>query len=150
MLIAQERAVARATACMHGRWVGPLLLPFVAGLSSRASCRVCVRPIIADDGLYRTYGERGAFLAAYGKRNGAQNHTVLRRLKRIAYALSRVALHRTYEVVHLITGVPKAAVLSKTKLLLFDRVVGAGGLGRRVALAFAILRDRRTLKPRAP
>ena len=36
-----------------------------------------VRPVIADDGLHRTYGKRGAFLTAHGERDGAQNHAIL-------------------------------------------------------------------------
>jgi hypothetical protein len=57
--------------------VGPLLLPFADGLSSRVSWRVFVRAVIADDGLHRAYGERGAFLTADGERDGAQNHAIL-------------------------------------------------------------------------
>ena len=61
--------------------MGPLLLPFAGGLSSRVSWRVFVRPVIADDGLHRAYGERGAFLTADGERDGAQNHAILRGTK---------------------------------------------------------------------
>src|SRR6202162_4800138 len=61
--------------------MGALLLPFAGGLSSRVSWRVCVRPVIADDGLHRAYGERGAFLTADGERDGAQNHAILRGTK---------------------------------------------------------------------
>jgi hypothetical protein len=57
--------------------VGPLLLPFAGGLASRVSWRVFVRAVIADDGLHRAYGERGAFLTADGERDGAQNHAIL-------------------------------------------------------------------------
>src|SRR5260370_360804 len=94
-LIANERAAARLTARTHGRWVEPLLLPFAGGLSSRVSWRVCVRPVIADDGLHRAYGERGAFLTADGECNGAQNHAILPGTKRLAYGFSRVAPQRT-------------------------------------------------------
>jgi hypothetical protein len=93
--------------------VGPLLLPFAGGLASRVSWRVCVWPVIADDGLHRTYGERGAFLTADGERDGAQNHAILPRPRPLAYALSRVAPQRPYGLAHLIAGVHEAAVLSK-------------------------------------
>ena len=53
-----------------------LLLPFAGGLL-RVSWPVCIRPVIADDGLHRTYGKRRAFLTADGERDGAQNHAIL-------------------------------------------------------------------------
>ena len=114
-LIAYERAVARPIARRHGgRWVGPLLLPFAGGLSSLVSWRVRVRPVIADDGLHRAYGERGAILAADGERDGAQNHAILRGTNTTkAYALSRVVPQRAYGLAHVIAGVHDAAVLSK-------------------------------------
>lgn len=65
----------------HGRWVRSLLLPFADGLASRVSWRVFVRAVIADDGLHRAYGERGAFLTADGERDGAQNHAILPRIE---------------------------------------------------------------------
>jgi len=57
--------------------MGPLLLSFASGLFGRVSWHVFVRPVIADDGLHRAYGERGAFLTANGERDGAQNHAIL-------------------------------------------------------------------------
>jgi hypothetical protein len=75
-LVAYERAAARQTARRHRRDVGPLLLPFVSGLASRVSWRVFIRAVIADDGLHRAYGERGAFFAADGESDGAQNHAI--------------------------------------------------------------------------
>ena len=68
----------------HHRCVGPLLLPFAGGLSSRVSWRVFVRAVIADDGLHRAYGERGAFLTADGERDGAQNHAILPRIETVS------------------------------------------------------------------
>jgi hypothetical protein len=61
----------------HRHCLGSLLLPFAGGFASRVSWRVFVRPVIADDGLHRAYGERGAFLAADGERDGAQDHGIL-------------------------------------------------------------------------
>ena len=69
-------------------------------------------------------GNAGHFLQPTASAMGHRTTPFSEGPKRIAYALSRVALQRAYEVVHLITGVPGVAVPSKTKLL-FEPVVGA-------------------------
>ena len=63
---------------------------------------MCVRPVIADDGFHRTYGERGAFLTADGERDGAQNHAILRGTKITSIRAFRVEPRRTYALAHVI------------------------------------------------
>jgi hypothetical protein len=70
----------RWAARRDGGRMGPLLAPSVGWLG-RISWRVSIRAIVANDGLHRAHGEHGTFLAADGKRDGAQNHAILPRIE---------------------------------------------------------------------
>jgi antitoxin HicB len=95
--------------------VGPLLLPFAGGLASRVSWRVCVRPVIADDGLHRAYGERGAFLTADGERDGTQNHAILRGIETTSIRAFAGRAAARLRLAQVIAGVHGAAVLSNPR-----------------------------------
>ena len=95
--------------------MGPLLLPFASGFASRVSWRVFVRAVIADDGLHRAYGERGAFLTADGERDGTQNHAILRGIETTSIRAFAGRAAARLRLAQVIAGVHGAAVLSNPR-----------------------------------